>query len=785
MLELKDYQKTAVKKLKTDILEMLKLSGDRQKIIFKAPTGAGKTVMASALLDELNMELRDSYNDVAFIWIAPNKLHVQSYMSMRNFFSEKRTLKPVMFHEVNTIDGMQPGEVLFLNWESINKENAVMIRDNEQNRTLYRLTEQTKQNGIKIIVIIDEEHMFGGRNAKKSELVLSNLNPKIELRISATPTTGGCTLVNVPREQVIAEEMIKKGIQLNPQLKGSLTSGETVNQQLLEQALHRREMLARALRDYDINPLLLIQLPNDNSDTLSVDEKNLVEEITTYLDIKKGINIENEKLAVWLSGRKENVSGIEKRNNMTEVLLFKQAIALGWDCPRAAVLLIFRDIKSQVFTAQTVGRILRMPEQRHYTNDALNYGYVYTNLSADMISIVADDMSYVSTIYAKRRENINNITLPSVYQNRRKTPRVLMSPFKRFFRETVVDEWKMKQRQLTIFKEDGTGTWADLVAQDLDNNEDDFFTSNRNLASKNGIRLDVARIMVKVPKDLNLTGEVTSVLVEDRAKFARTQGELLAIFNQFCRKNVGDYEPGQSAEMIRSAIYEMMEDDLGINQNDAIKVVLYHANRPKFEALLQKARDRYSKDYEKREREREKVENNYVDFIWELPETRMYNTEVSHSCDKEIFNHALVPYFEERMSSEPERLFSRFLDQNNEVIDWWYKNGDKGNMHFAIPYTDKEEVPRCFYVDYIIRLKNGTVCLFDTKSQDSDPNAPHKHNALLEYISVQNKNFHKRLMGGVIIRDNDNWYYSPFKIENTSSLDGWTALDLNNINVVD
>lgn len=779
MLQLKDYQKRAVKKLKENIIDMLSLQGDRQKIVFKAPTGAGKTVMASALLDELNMELQTKFMEVAFIWIAPNKLHIQSYLNFRNFFSEKRTLKPVQFNEVEPSVGLNPGEVLFLNWESINKDNAVIIRDNEQNRTLFRLTRQTQQNGLPIIVIIDEEHMFAGKNAKKSEMVLSNINPKVELRISATPTTGGCTLVGVPRQHVIEEQMIKKGIQLNPQVKSSTQEGLTMNQQLLEQALHRRNMLARAYREFNINPLLLIQLPNDNSDTLSAEEKSLVEEIQTYLDIKKNINTENGKLAIWLSGKKENVLGIEKKDCLTEVLLFKQAIALGWDCPRASVLLIFRDIKSKTFTAQTVGRILRMPEQQHYTNDALNYGYVYTNLSADIIEIVQDDMNYISTIYAKRREDINNITLRSIYQNRRKTPHVLLAPFKKIFKEVVSEEWELPQ--LDLFG--ANMGWDDLDTDSETETDPEEFTyvENRRKANRHGIKTDVSKIMVKIPKDIAFQGNEGIIVVDNRAKFARTQGELLASFNQFCRKNVGDYEPGQSAEMIRSAIYEFFEEYLGLAQNETLKVVLYHSNRPKFEALLAKAEGRYAEVYESREKERDSEE--YIEFIWSLPETRMYNTDVSRSCEGKIFHHALLPFFEDKNVSEPEYHFSRMLDANNEVIDWWYKNADKGNMHFAVPYTDKDGAPRCFYVDYIIRLKNGTVCLFDTKTKDSDPNAPYKHNALLEYMEKENSQHHKRLMGGVIIRRDENWYYCPMKIENTSDLTGWTALNLKAINV--
>lgn len=775
MIELKDYQKSAVKQLKERMVEMLDLEGMRQKIVFKAPTGSGKTVMTSALLDELKRDLEMKFMDCAFIWIAPNKLHIQSYMSFRNFFSETRSLRPVMFDEADPAEGLKPGQVLFLNWESINKENAVLIRDNEQNRNLYRLTRCTQQKGLPIIVVIDEEHMFAGKNAKKSELVLQNIQPKIELRVSATPNTGGCPLIEVPRQKVIGEEMIKKGIELNPQLKGS--NELKMDEQLLEQALERRNNLAKIYREYDINPLLLIQLPNDSKDTLDTEEKALVKEIEQYLDINKDINVNNGKLAVWLSDRHENLQDIEKSNNLVEVLLFKQAIALGWDCPRASVLLIYRDIKSKTFTAQTVGRILRMPQQQHYQNEALNYGYVYTNLSADMIEVVNDDMNYISTLYAKKREDVRRVELNAVYQNRRKTPHVLMSPFKEFFKRTVSHEWDLPQ--MTLWGADDG--WDELGSdKEPEEGADYTFIENKRKANRHGIRTDVARIMVKIPKDLVITGEVGSTRIEDVAKFARTQDELLLSFNQFCRKNVGDYEPGQSSEMIRSAIYEFFEEYLGINQNDAIKVVLYHLNRPKFAAYLAKAEAAYAKDYEKRESERNPEK--YVSFRWELPDTRMYNSEVSHHCE-DIYYHALLPFFEENRVSEPEYKFSRMLDTNNEVIDWWYKNADSGNMHFAIPYTDKDGASRCFYVDYIIRLKNGSVCLFDTKSKDSDPNAPMKHNALLDYIKSENEKNHKRLMGGVIIEQNDNWYYSPMKIENTRDLTGWDALNFANINV--
>jgi type III restriction enzyme len=92
-----------------------------------------------------------------------------------------------------------------------------------------------------------------------------------------------------------------------------------------------------------------------------------------------GIALENKKLAIWLSEDKTNKDDIDIENSPVEVLIFKQAIATGWDCPRAQILVMFREMQSIVFQIQTVGRILRMPEQKHYDNHILNTAYVYTD----------------------------------------------------------------------------------------------------------------------------------------------------------------------------------------------------------------------------------------------------------------------------------------------------------------------------------------------------------------------------------------------------------------------
>ena len=106
---------------------------------------------------------------------------------------------------------------------------------------------------------------------------------------------------------------------------------------------------------------------------------------------------------------------IEATDSEVDVLIFKQGISLGWDCPRASVLLIYRDLKQFSFTVQTIGRIMRMPELKHYpvAQDDLNYAYIFTNLNRNMVNIVNDEMTDDGLYEAKCRADYVPLHLSS------------------------------------------------------------------------------------------------------------------------------------------------------------------------------------------------------------------------------------------------------------------------------------------------------------------------------------------------------------------------------------
>ena len=771
MKEIK-YQQKYVRELVDKTIDLLRLTGHRKTLIFKAPTGSGKTVMASQMLANLTEELQsrgDSpYQQVAFIWIAPNKLHQQSYFKMKNYFTETRLLKPVMYDEIDQSEGViRPGEILFVNGESINKETTVMVRDSEQNASLYEITRRTQEEqGLPIIVVIDEEHLFWSKSADKSAKVLQKINPKVEIRISATPKTNSDHKVTISREEVVKEEMIKKQVVLNPDITKGYNDENELNIHLIQCALEKCKLLAEAYKKEgtNINPLLMIQLPNDTTESMTAEDSAIANQVKTYLKEIKDITADNKKLAVWLSGEKENLEGLENPDNMTEVLLFKQAIALGWDCPRAAVLLIFRKLQSNQFTIQTVGRILRMPEQRFYRNDLLNVGYVYTDISKDQIQIVAEDMDYLNkdALQAIRRDNLQNVALQSYYSVYKSSDRNRLGPdFKKELIDCFSRNWLVKWEQFSF-------SFDDEEIPDSEPDESIAAQNRKQVEQNEHIKFDVLRLGVEVPENIVFQNEVGIIDIDkrERKEFAKSAGEVHRIYIDYCRSLLGSFEKAHSTDILAGYLMQAMEILFELFETDAQKVILYHANKPKFTDIITKALANYERKLQ--ERQRKAKERAFEKYTWEVPAERLYKESTHHVMPK-VEEHALLPFIELNTVSTPERHFSEFLEANKDYIDWWYKNGDEGKQHYSIPYENSQGEKALFYVDFVIRMKNGKIFLFDTKTENSDSEAPNKHNALIEYMAD------KGLQGGVIVEKNDNWYYSRFPITTTENITGWDA----------
>ena len=417
---LKNYQEKRVQELLSTTLRLVSESVSKS-IVFKAPTGSGKTVMMQEYLRRLaDTPTRSEYT---FVWISVNDLSRQSKKS----FEKNLAGSALHFSELSDITDreLKKNEILFINWESINKvERAtgewkvLAMKENERDENLPTYLTNTHDAGRDIILIVDESHRSLS-TPKAQELIMKYIKPKIQIEVSATPdSTDYDAKIEIKIEEVIEAGMIKKEILINPNLVVDSEILET-DKFVIDKALRKSQELRDTYESIGspVRPLILIQLPSESKSTTELDKTKLTRTIQ-ILDREFGINFANKKLAIWLSEDKQNLEDIEKYDNIVEVLIFKQAIATGWDCPRAQILVMFREIGSVTFEIQTVGRILRMPEQKHYEENSLNIAYVYTDLERANIGIHDLAKNLIKDKFAKRTDNYSEIHLPSEYLRR-------------------------------------------------------------------------------------------------------------------------------------------------------------------------------------------------------------------------------------------------------------------------------------------------------------------------------------------------------------------------------
>lgn len=703
MIILKAYQTNAIEELYAKMKKLLLKEG-AFGISFKAPTGSGKTLMISESLRSIVTDITIPF-ELSFVWISVRMLHEQSKEKLERYLIGTNTLKSSYFEDLqDRIIGKN--EILFINWESISRRNTnILIRENELDYNLNSVMRNTKDTGRKVVLIIDESHHTA--NTERSRELIGLISPDLTVEVSATPLNKLYDeQVTVYIADVKAEQMIKTEVSVNPEFLSLKIGNQSSNELVLQQALNKRHQLKQQFKKEGsiVNPLLLVQLPDSKGEL-----DNSKDEIIKLLDSRFSISEENGKMAIWLSEQKSsNLANIEKSDNEIEVLVFKQAIALGWDCPRASILVIFRELKSFTFTIQTVGRIMRMPEFKYYDSPDLNKAYVFTNL--ENLIIESDELKdYITQNDSKRNSSIyTNTTLRSEYIKRIRERTRLSGEFVKIF-QSVATEMSLKG---------------------LINETPDKIV--------NFIIADGKIENVDKPGEIEVGGFVS---------VGSTGYEINRRFNLFVWKNCNPYAPVDSSDRIKSALYTFVRDNFGIEKytERAQKIILGIENEGHFTEAISRSKDRYQAEVVEKLNKRGEVmslEN------WEIPEFISYNEKYTVFTSKKSI---MQPFYIYTEASKPEKDFMKLLDNNNNV-KWWFKNRENDPKYFAISYKDENEKNSSFYVDFIVQFLDGTIGLYDTKkgSTATEKEAKYKAEALQRYIRHENQ-LGKRLKGGIIV----------------------------------
>jgi len=744
MIELKDYQEKAIVKLKTEVNELLG-SENNEVVIFKSPTGSGKTLMTAEFLRRL-IDARIDGKKFAFVWIAVNKLHDQSRNSLKKYYDQNGVgLRCSYFQDLENRQ-IKQNEILFLNWASINKGDNVIVRANERDNNLDTVVARTQEAGRTIILIIDESHNTAGSD--KSQEIIRKIGPKVTIEVSATPQIKSDYIVPVKIEDVRKEGMIKKEVVVNDGFEDytidKRKSDESADELILRSAIEKRNELQKILEKKEnssVNPLLLIQLPDNKK---GVPDKK--EDVLRMLS-KFGYGKDDPRVAIYLTGNEKiNLDNIEKPENEVEIMLFKQAIALGWDCPRATILVLFRQWTDQniTFSIQTLGRIMRMPEHRHYGSDELNRAYLYTSLPDIDTRIDKDILPDFKVHKGLRIESYKDIDLISHHSKRFREETRLSSDFYPVF-EQAAKELDLKNR--VSFKHSIIDT--------------------KLIASGRIVDTD------KESKDIERIGTLA---------LPKTESELQFTFDMFVRDNLDPFSPEtRSIKRINSSVYAFFGASRDEDRWPEIQaVVLAEENRQAVIDVINRSKELYQ---EKIGRGKNQIIEN--DAPWNIPEIINYNISFKK---KDYKKSVIQPYFAKTTEKGPQQRlieedssvevdFIEFLESSKQ-IDWWFKNGVSDATFFAVPHIE-HGLEKAFYVDFIIKMKDGSIALFDTKGGLTADTAKTRAEGLAKYIKNQNKK-DKKLFGGIVIKEKKSWRYNnDEKYEyNPNDLKNWKFLEL-------
>lgn len=737
-------------------------------IVLKAPTGSGKTFMTEKMICDL-AEQPDWDRDVAFVWVTFSpELAMQSKDKFEKYFPTSMHGRLLTADDFS-LGSLQKNDVLFINWDKLvseKAENRIYRRPDDprmrhESRVYYEdFIENTHNAGIEIILIIDESHLNVTANAQRD--VIDPMNPKIKLNVSATPKDKTIadaalrgTFVAIEHQTVVDAGLIKENLIFQTEEELKKYDGEDERHKLLRLAIDKRNELKKEIESfgYDINPLVIIQLPNDENIT---EGKQSEEEITKEYLVSQGIKA--DRIASWFTG-KEKPIGLELDNDKHEYLLFKTAAGTGWDCPRAQVLVMFRDIKSQIFHTQTVGRILRVPVMNEEVSKVFRNGYIYTNFSRDAVEnadyegIGNKPKTLVSYNKKGKDYEINPHLLTDFlsrvdYGDLGKSgdfQQCLIDTFNDFFSIAEDDAFNVMQEKL---EKKGLDVSAKFVHDIISDAEvSDFEKIGIKLKEAHETTQDWSRNDVQKWFTLTLVNILRSQTDDDCkvgniVRSIPTQKSAIRLWFK-CYALPSENE---------DRWYRVFLNDTINNETNSIFRRLITDTLKAYHPLLEEQLRKRKEENEQRQSE---------PFVLK----KMYAFTEEYESLPEV-KSLLTPFYlrKEYTGRITEEEFAQYLDHQDK-IDWWFKNGDSGKDWLAIRYFNEvTQQDALFYPDWVFRKKDGTIGIFDTKGGQTASSTETKNKAeeLQKRLRILNAMHFEtiRFVGGIVIKANGTWYYN-------------------------
>ena len=709
-IDLFDFQEKAVIKL----LDIVTDSRSKQTITVKSPTGSGKTII---LIDFVEEYLTKINSRTAFIWLCPGKgdLEEQSRQKMRKFAPHRHTQN--LFDSLQ--NGFEAGSTTFINWELVTKKGNTSIRDSERKNLFDRIADAHRV-GIEFIVIIDEEH---SNNTAKAKMIIDAFSAKNIIRVSATAIENKrYEYFEIDEVDVIGEGLITKALYVNEGLTDGMEVADDYDC-LLDLADSKRKDIAARYKELGktIRPLVLIQFPNGQPETIRAVEKKLESMGYTY---------DNGMVSIWMSEDKRDLPDNLTENDATPVfLLMKQAISTGWDCPRAKILVKLREGMSESFEIQTIGRIRRMPEAKHYEDDLLDFCYVSTfdeKYKAGLLSSI--DKAYETRrLFLKDKcktftieKQVRDLDFDGLGERE-----VLIK-----IHEALVKKYNLgsdKKMNKMLLSDAGYVFGTDIHGQALQGE----FVRTSALADSHSYITTHKRVDTH-KHGIQLMHSIDAI----KSSIGMAQNKVKTILERLFRKG-----GNPSKKLIALETPEFY----------AFVINNQHKLKEEFRAVTAQMAVQLTMTLQPKK------------SPFRIPEQDFFKYDPGVKNEVEYLSNAYHEYTSgfatSVVRSTCEMLFEQHCEGRDD-IEWVYKNGDTGQQYFSIVYVDGIQKQWLFYADYIVMKRDGTIWIIETKGGETkgknkniDDQIENKFNAFKAYASG------KELRWG-FVRDKDNQLYT-------------------------
>jgi type III restriction enzyme len=425
-----DFQKDALADLRSKLSTARDLAAVNtpQAISFSAPTGAGKTIIMTALFEDIFLGKPgfDAQSDAAILWISDMpELNEQTRLKIEGKSDRIRNRQLVTIDASFDAEKFEGGHIFFMNIQKLGSEKLLTRRGDGRQHTIWEtLTNSARSFPNRFYVVIDEAHrgMGGAKKAKEALTIMQKFlkgSPEdglcqmpIVIGVTATPqrlehllsgTTHTVHKVYIKPENVRESGLLKDRILIH--YPDSPTQAEMT---LLAEAANRWQFIEKQWADYCaiqdeeiVRPILVIQVEDGTGAVLT--KTNLGTSLAT-LESAIGRRLRDDEVAHTLNDsgdlkldgrrvRRIEASRIEEERNIG-VVLFKMSLSTGWDCPRAEVMMSFRGARDSTYIAQLLGRMVRTPLARRVGSDsALNDVHLFLpHFDRETVKSVIEDL---------------------------------------------------------------------------------------------------------------------------------------------------------------------------------------------------------------------------------------------------------------------------------------------------------------------------------------------------------------------------------------------------------